>query len=364
MLLRLAKTVLGFAALAVFGLIFLEGIYSVARWHRADTSVTHDTYALLFGSKAQNNLPLASKADIEQLIPKMLSAGVGMGNVPYTELATGRAAINEIVPEGCRASRANVAKFMTYIRTDAYNLFDPPSLFYDRSATLDAELQHFIDTYGMPKAEFTGNDKNQRVTLPTVEVPDKVLVAGDSVAAGAMIGDSETISSQLQQQDQGHQYINLGVSGATAGDTICRLGAAAKKYHGHINRLIYVYTENDFDKSLPFGRPGEVVSWLKNYAAAENIQQVTIVFAPYIYNIIPNLTRFKGSKGSVHPYYAEEREELKNLTLSAGFNYLSIADVAAKETKARHTDFAAFALFVDHAHLSPYGVAKLVEQLR
>lgn len=189
-------------------------------------------------------------------------------------------------------------------------------------------------------------------------------MAGNSVAIGAMIADGEAISSQLQRQDATAQYINLGVNGIGAEDIICRLKSAAIRYKGQISSLIYVYSENDFDADGPFGKPEEVLAWLKEYAGRENVSKVTIVFAPYIYNIIPNLTRFPGSRGAEHGVFLVEADTLKKGAGEAGFNFVSIADIAMEEASARHTDFAAFALFVDHAHLSDYGVSKLVEKLQ
>ena len=150
-----------------------------------------------------------------------------MGNVPYKELVTGRAAINELGPDGCRSPRANAHKITTYIRSADYDLFDPPSMFFDKQANLGERLSQFVEKYAINRSEFNSNDVNERITLPAVSSPKKILVVGDSVAAGSMIDDSGTISSQLQRRDTTSQYINLGVNGAAAEDIICRLKSAA-----------------------------------------------------------------------------------------------------------------------------------------
>ena len=356
----------GYAVFAVFALLFIEGVYSIARWKHADRSIVYDAYSMLRGTASGSRamrLPAASRDEIESLIPDMIGLGVGMGNVPYKELVTGRAAINEVGPDGCRSPRANAHKITTYIRSGDYDLFDPPSMFFDKQANLGERLSRFVEKYAIKKSEFNSNNANERITLPVVSLPRKVIVAGDSVAAGSMIDDSETISSQLQRRDANSQYVNLGVNGAAAEDIVCRLKSAAVNYKGQIEGLVYVYSENDFDPEQPFGRPQEVVAWLKDYAANQKISKVTIVFAPYIYNIIPQLTRFPGSRGADHPEFLMEEDDLKKQALAAGFEYVNIGDIAIEEAKVRHTDFAAFALFVDHAHLSDYGVSKLVEKI-
>jgi hypothetical protein len=364
---RFLLALCGYSVFALVALLCVEGAYSIIRWKHADRSIVYDAYRKLSVAVTENPatvLPIASRDEIEYLIPDMIKEGVGMGNVPYKELVTGRAAINEIGPEGCRGPRANVHKIMTYIRSADYDLFDPPSMFFDKQAALGVRLSQFVEKYAMRKAEFTSNGANERITLPVINSPRKILVAGASVAAGSMIDDSETIPSQMQRRDATVQYVNLGVNGVATEDTICRLKSAAIRYKDQIAGLIYVYSENDFDPKEPFGKSEEVLAWLKEYAARENVTKVTIVFAPYIYNIIPNLTRFPGSRGAEHGVFLAETDVLKKEALEAGFNFVSIADIAMEEAKARHTDFAAFALFVDHAHLSDYGVSKLVEKLQ
>lgn len=356
----------GYAAFALFALLCVEGAFSIARWKHADRSIVYDSYQLINRSLATpslSNLPLAGRDEIESLIPTMLQAGLGMGNTPYKELVTDRAAINEIGPDGCQSPKASLHKTTTYIRSVDYDLFDPPSLFFDRGADLGERLSQFVHKYSISMSDFSTNSDRERITFPTITSPRKVLVAGDSVAVGAMISDSDTISSQMQRRDVNSQYINLGVNGAPAEEITCRLKSAGRRYNGDIVRIIYVYSENDFDAQRPYGKPKEVIEWLKTFAANQNNAKVTIVFAPYIYNIIPNLTRFPGSRGAEHKTFVEERDALKRETLQAGFDYVSIEEIALNEAVDRKTDFAAFALFVDHAHLSNYGVSKLVERL-
>jgi hypothetical protein len=354
--------------LAVLTLLAIEGAVSIANWKRADRSLVYGIYSSLrvaSGSEvaSQPGFPVATRDDIERLIPDMVASGVGMGNVPYKELVTDRAAINAIGADGCRAPKPSIRKYTTYIRSGDFDRFDPPSLFYDRDANLNSDLQGFIDTYGVRKVEFTSNASDERLTIPQVEAPVKILVAGDSVAVGSMIGDAETIASQLQRRNASVQYVNLGVNGAAAEDIVCRLTKAADRYKGEITELIYVYSENDFDPDRNYGRPEDVIAWLHDFVKQQQIPRVTVVFAPYIYNIVPHITRFAGSRGADHGLYAEEVARLEQEVKAAGFSYLSIADLAFAEAKRKGTDFAVLAMFVDHAHLSDYGTTLLVDAL-
>jgi lysophospholipase L1-like esterase len=118
--------------------------------------------------------------------------------------------------------------------------------------------------------------------------------------------------------------------------------------------LIYVYCENDFEPET-YGTPESVVSWLKNFVKTQGIGKVTVVYAPYIYNVAPQYTRFRGYSGEHHPTYSRERAALAALVGEAGFRYIDISDLALAEAARAKTQFAALSLFSDHVHLSPYG---------
>ena len=354
--------------IAILTLLVIEGVASIANWKNADRSLVYGIYAAMRGSQARTDprppgLPMASRDEIEALIPDMVAAGVGMGNVPYSELVTDRAAINAVGVDGCLAPKPGIDKITTYIRSGDYDRYDPPSLFHDRQASLSAALQGFIDAYAVRKARFTSNERGERTTLPKVLSARKVLVAGDSVAVGSMIDDAETIASHMQRRTQTAQFVNLGVNGASAEDIVCRLSKSGERYKGQIVGLIYVYCENDFDSGRPYGTPEAVIAWLKAFAEENRIPSVTVVYAPYIYNIVPSITRFAGSRGALHGVYGEEAARLRSEVEAAGFGYIDIGEIAQAEARRQGTDFAALSLFVDHVHLSNLGVTLLANAL-
>lgn len=354
--------------LALLAILLVEGVASIARWKEPHRSLLVEFLAGRGGGRAGRDavprgLPSARREEIEALIPAMVASGVGMGNVPYAELATAKAAINARGADGCLAPKPGVDKITTYLRSGDFERFDPPSLFFDRTASLPTELREFIDRYAVHEARFTSDSFGERTTLPAVVADRVVLVAGDSVAVGSMIDDADTLASQLQRERRDVRFVNLGVNGATAQDVVCRLAQAARRYAGRIAGLVYVYCENDFDRALPYGSPEEVVDWLAEFASSNAIARVTVVFAPYVYNIVPSITRFPGSRGESHGTYGDESARLRAAVAAAGFTWVDVGDVARNEAARRETDFGALALFVDHVHLSGYGVSLLVGAL-
>ncbi len=358
--------IVGPVLIGLLTLLVAEGIYSVTRWKAADRSIVYNTYRLLTKmtpDDAQPELRLASRGEFEALIPDMLEAGAGLGNSPYKEHKNERTAINARTADGCMFSKPLLDKEITHIRTAEFNLFDPPALFYDKGAVLSAPLQAFVEKYAIRPLSYRTNSHGERLTFPATDVQDRVLVAGDSVANGAMVSDEETLSSALQQRDSTRQYANLGVNGISAEDILCNLAAAAERYYGQIKALVYVYCENDFELDQPYGEPEDVVAWIADFAEREGIAKVTITYAPYIYTIMPHLTRFRGYRGEGRPAHYAEAKRLRTLSSSAGFEFIDIADLVQREIQDFGTDFAAFSLFVDSVHLSPYGSAKLADAL-
>ena len=349
-----------------------EGLNALIRWNDLDGSITYKTYRMFktAGRTAGPDADLlvyqktVSRPMFDAVLPDLAKAGAGMGNSPFEELEVDAAAINTRDAQGCLVQKPNLDKRLTFLRSPIFNPFEPPMLFYDADAPLSERAQALIRDYGVRLGAINSNAAGERATLPAVTAPDIVLVAGDSVAYGAGVGDDGTIASALQRNDPARRYVNIAVGGADASDVVCDVEAALKRYPGAVREIVYVYCENDFDAAKPFGKPDAVMAWLKDTAARENIATVRVVYAPYFYNVIPHLTRFRNYRGEKHPYHAAEAKALRAAAQGAGFAFTDIADLALAEARDKGTDFAAFALYVDHVHLSPYGAEKLAAALR
>lgn len=351
--------------------ILAEGIYSVVKWGKASTSIVFTAVTRLerilgtAGAKDPEAYAdvLTDAGDFAPVLPLMQAAGVGLGNTPFKELMT-EASATKHDKDGCRALKPTLRKTTFFLRTQVFDQFDPVTVFYDADAILAPELKGFLERYAAsPPVSLTSNAAGERLTVPLVDRPRKVIVAGDSVAFGAMLDDRDTIASRLQRRDAARQYISTGVPGVSAPEVICNLEAAAKRYQGQIEELIYVYCENDLQLDRPFGRPEEVVDWLRAFAAEGGLSRVTVVYAPYVYNVAPHLTRLKGYRGGAMPTHLADRGRLKAAVEGAGFRWLDIGELALEDNDEFGTQFAFWHFFLDHVHLSPYGTARLVERL-
>jgi hypothetical protein len=347
-----------------------EGIHIVVKGPQAETSLAY-SFLSQMGRKAPPteadprdpaSQMIVRISTIEALLPAMKENGVGLGNSPFSELKTEEASVNTEQGE-CLEQKAGIRKKVSYLRTNLFNPFDQMSFFVDADRTLPPELQAFLDRYAFRVVAHTTNEAGERTTLPKVDAPRVVLVAGDSVANGLAIDDSETLSSQLQAVDGSRRYVNLGIARARAADITCALDRAAARYRGTIDEVVYVLCENDFEQGGRYSDPAELVEWLDESRKRESIGRIVVVVQPLVYNTVPEVTRLRGHSHFGWPDFLEQRTKVVELARAKGFGALDFVDVTAAERLRGRTQFAPLALYVDHAHWSPAGVARVVAAL-
>ena len=356
----------------IIPILAFEGGNSLAMWRKPHLSLSYQLFSRLglsnpettAGQEGAYAAYFSDSSKLFGLMDEISRNSIGIGNAPFQQLQNESAAINTIEPNGCPSLKPNLKKTAFFFRTSAFNPLEPVSVFYDADKKIDEPLKSFFDLYGGRKVTISSNGGGERLTVPIVQSPRKVLVAGDSVAFGAMIDDSETLPSMMQAVDQSRQYINLGVAGIDAEAIICRLEASAKRYTGEIDELIYIYCENDMKPQRPYGTPDKVIAWLQAFAKKNGITKVRVVFSPYIYLLAPEITRFEGYFGATYPMRQRERMELISAVKASGFAWTDIGLVAKAEAERLKTPFAALSLFVDHNHLSPRGNELVLQSIR
>jgi len=365
---KLIFSVLTTVLLIAIPLVVVEGVYSLVSWKKPKRSISYQLLELAgFAGQANENIAaykpyFANIEDLGRLLPAIKEGGVGIGSSPLDTVSTGSTIKTTV--NGCPALKPNLHKVAFFLHSTANNNpFGSISVFHDADKKLDPNLEDFFKRYGGPRASLSSNAEGERLTLPDVQANRVVLVAGDSIAFGAMIDDSETIASKLQANDAARRYVNLGVPGVDAKDIICRLEDFSKRYEGRIDELIYVYCENDFIPGQPYGTPAEVIGWLKDFVEREKISKVAVVFAPVIYTVAPEITRIEGTKGIKNPRREKERAELIDLVKATGYRFVDIGALAREEEDRQKTHFGVLSFFVDTGHPSPLGTTRITEAL-
>jgi hypothetical protein len=349
----------------VLTLLTALGLDAILHLKHPATSLAHQGLAALQPRTAPDGPDWPELTDESQIKPYFAAFkanGIGLGNSPYKELITPEASINHVV-DGCERMKPNLRKTISFFRSELFNSFDPLNYFYDAGRKLPEDVQQFLDRYSFRRLQLTSNENGERITLPAVQSPDKIIVAGDSMGMSAMVDDDETLASQLQAADPAHQYVNIGISGASAEDVACALNLAAKRYAGQIRGVIYPFSENDLHPKKPYGTPEKLIAWLAKFKADNAIANVTIIYMPYIYNSVPELTRIPGHVQFDWRRHGAEKARFLALGAKAGFRALDYTQIAEAEKHAAGSEYAALALYVDHCHLSRLGIKRLVDRL-
>jgi lysophospholipase L1-like esterase len=352
--------------LSVLTLMAFEGAYSLYKWRNPHRSVVYQLSAMAGLAKPRSNESayapyFANPQELADLFPLINEQGIGIGETPYGPSSVDVAI--KTTENGCPALKPNLRYTAFFLHTSAYGPYAFPTAFYPKDKVLDPRLDEFFRRYGGPHTSLSTNSQGERITVPDVATDHVVLVSGDSVAFGAMVDDEATIASQMQARDGTRRYVNLGVPGDTAENILCRLEAATQRYKGRIDELIYVYCENDLESKGRYGTVREVTEALRDIVAREKISKVTVVFAPYIYMVVPEMTRIDGSIWSPSLRRERLRAELKTLVESAGFRWIDAGELARSEEQATKSSWAILSYFVDAVHLSAYGTRKLVDHL-
>ena len=359
----LAVAVVVLAALLI--VLIAEGIHALARFDEPDTALTYKLadWIVPMSPQPDPHWPeLVHLAEITPYLPQLKANAVGIGSSTFEELRTDEASINHVV-DGCLQMKPNLSKTMSYLRSELFNPLNPMFYFHELGPGLAERPAGLSRPLQLPQAALDDERRGQRITVPLIERADKVLIAGDSMAMSLGVGDEEALASQLQVRDPSRQYVSIGIGGADPADILCALKRAGERYRGQIRAVIYPLSENDLADRKPFGRPEELIPALVKFRQEHAIGEFTLVYMPYIYNAMPDVTRIRGHVEYLRRRPHEQKRALLELAQKANFRVLDYTDVTDAE-RARHgSQFAAFALFVDHAHLSRLGNARLVERL-
>ena len=305
---------------------------------------------------------ITDESQIKALIPKMVEGGVSLANASFPQTQTEGARLTTSNRE-CVGTKANLDKTSLFLRSNLYEPMDPIAVYHDRGARLSPEVALLLQEYGYGSHGLTTNAAGERTTVPAVDQPRKVIVAGSSVAFAPQLDDANTLASRLQSRDSTRQYITLAIPVGSAGEVICNLTREMPRYRGQVDQLFYVYAEQDLDSGQKYGTPEEVVAWLKNLAFAESIPKITVIYAPTIYNVAPQLTRAKGSLSEKLPNRDQQRDRLHKIATGAEFGWFDIGEIVTEASKTQGAPFGVLTNFADESNLSLEGMNHVVDKI-
>jgi lysophospholipase L1-like esterase len=239
--------------------------------------------------------------------------------------------------------------------TKAINV-DPPVL-HLRDADMphiSNKLHSYLKQESRLSYSYSTDSDGFRRTVPEVESDKQILIIGDSVPFGVGVNDENTAASQLQKMvGNEFQIINGGVGGYSGHQAVLRAKKLSeeKKYFG----LIYIACQNDFM---------QVADWTAS--ARETLKELDSISDHFNNNIVViletymeyNLRDFFLELGWPDQHIEKThilRKFLPEMADEFGFEYQDWTDVVQNFMMQQQSVFSRFALYSDHAHLSPLG---------
>lgn len=247
--------------------------------------------------------------------------------------------------------------------TKALNV-DPPSLHLQASdiSHISTELKSYIQQESRLDYAYSTDSEGFRRTVPRVESDKQILVIGDSVAFGVGVDDENTVASHLQKMvGKEYQIINAGVGGYSGHQAFLRAKQLSdgKKYIG----LIYIACQNDFMGDADWTTTARDTLTELNSISDRFNNNITVMFETYMeYNLRDIFLELGWSDRRIEKTHTL-RKDLPGIVAQFGFEYHDWTDTVQNFMMREKSIFSRFALYSDHAHLSPLGSRLMAGEL-
>lgn len=239
--------------------------------------------------------------------------------------------------------------------TKALN-FDPPVIHFQHGDIhkLSSQLKDYINEQSRMYFEYSTDGKGFRETVPNVTSDRKILIIGDSVPFGVGVDDENTAASHLQKL-VGEQFkiVNAAVGGYDG--TQAYLVAKKLSDQNNFEGLIYVACQNDFMIVKDWvGEAKKVLSKIQSLSNKFN-NNVMVILITYMEYNLRDIFLIKGWKEEkIHQTHLL-RNSMPQITEKLNFEYRDWTDNVHNFMEQEKSIFSRFALYSDHAHLSPLG---------
>ncbi|HJZ78471.1 MAG TPA: SGNH/GDSL hydrolase family protein [Vicinamibacterales bacterium] len=242
--------------------------------------------------------------------------------------------------------------------------FDPPVLALETNARMSAGLSKYLDQQARVRYQYSVRRDGFRTTLPAVNVKEKILMVGDSVLFGEGVNDDQTMASRLQVLvGTNYQVINGGVGGY-AGEQAFEMARRESEREGHA-ALVYVACQNDFMNRAGVSYLDQARELLKSFAALKRAfsERVVVLLTPYMEYVLDDVLLKDGWWREMVAETDKLRRGLPTVCAPLDLECRDLTDMFLDYTRQTGSAFARFGLYVDDAHLSPFGNQRAAEAI-
>jgi hypothetical protein len=247
---------------------------------------------------------------------------------------------------------------------DPVNL-DPPVVHTPAGAAMSEALRAYLDANTRVHYTYNVDADGFRRTLPQVDADKKILMVGDSAAFGQGVDDADTVASGLQGLvGDSHRVVNAGVAGYDGEQAF--LVARALSQEQAYEFLVYVAHNNDFvgeGKLLSSEMARDVISDFESLKGRFPGGMVVALFVALEYTAEDVLLSSYGWPHERVESLTRLRRDMAAITSEARFAFVDWGGIVEGIRAREKTIFAPWALYVDHAHLSPRGNRILAEEI-
>jgi hypothetical protein len=254
--------------------------------------------------------------------------------------------------------------FVSVLRTTrAYN-FDPPALVlrYADRELISERLRSYLKDQSLLSYSYSTDHNGFRRTVPSVDSNERVLIIGDSVAFGVGVEDEFTAASHLQKMvGKRYRIVNVGVGGYDGQQAFLMAKRISNKTK--FAGLIYIACQNDFKRREDWiQEANDVLAKIKSISERFN-NNIVVVLQTYMeYNLRDIFLQDGWKEERIEKTHAL-RSALPSICKEYGYGYYDWTEVVDDFLKVEKSIFSRFALYADHAHLSPLGNRLLAEKV-
>ena len=260
--------------------------------------------------------------------------------------------------------RPDTKMFVSILRsTKAFN-FDPPVLYlkHDDKFRMSERLRAYLEKESRLHYTYSTDSHGFRRTVPSVDSPEQVLIIGDSVPFGVGVADESTAASHLQKLiGKRYRIINASVGGYDGQQAFLMAKKISNKTR--FAGLIYVACQNDF-----MGQDDWIQEANNVLVRIKSISQrfgdnVIVVLHTYMEYSLRDIFLANGWKQKRIEKTHALRSALPRICKEYVYEYYDWTDIVDDFLKGEKSIFSRFALYADHAHLSPLGNRLMAEKL-
>ena len=342
--------------LSLICLLFIEGANSLFKKSEMHKSISYNVISNFAHSdnkidvnKYQHENVIYDQGILIDFIDEIDSLNGYFGNVSF-EYNTKNSLIQN--NGSCTVLNKNLSMESYFIRTHLYNNFDPVTIWVDKNKMKSDELISLLNKYSSGKSSFHTNQLGHRNVTSSISSNDVInIYSGGGAALSSVLSDHLTIPSILQNSDPDSKYLNFSSVSNDISNIICNLDEQLKSNNSKINNLILLVSDMEL---LELNEEGikDFIFQLNSVKNQYLIDNVIVVYFPYIYTVSHELTIRKGGSSTPFPDAKLKKDILLVESIKKNFKTIDLTEIINSNIIKEGSLMNVFENYNHHGHPS------------